>query len=361
MALCETVAPACAHLRAHVCARMCVACVLACSALQAPTREKCLDALQKKKVELCNWEFTTPVPPADGIYTIKYCAKKYDWSEKLCEHLRSCADQRPVAGQGTEMICDRIAGFGIDSKNDEFFTFAKLGDGRFTIKGNRLGKYCSDQKAGIICDKDSDEIGDNEKFSSYLLHDGTYAIKGGRDVKYCGATGTGLVCDKDEIGPTEKFILYARNNIGALVPVESVPAERVVTSTSEGQSGTCDGEMRMGSATGPQGAQWSSWQCNTGTFACNYASFAGGDPYPGHHKVCECRAQASCTSTKTYIGLGSECSIEGGNCACTGQARYGDGTKFSSWKDVSAGSIRCNNAVFGDSSPGVPKRCYCRT
>ena len=46
-------------------------------------------------------------------------------------------------------------------------------------------------------------------------------------------------------------------------------------------------------------------------------------------------------------------------CSCTGQVKFGLGSKWSVYKK-SAGSIACTNGVFGDPIPGTAKVCMCK-
>merc|ERR550537_273192 len=71
-----------------------------------------------------------------------------------------------------------------------------------------------------------------------------------------------------------------------------------------------------------------------------------------------------------------QCAVEGGRCRCTGKVFYGmrftsgrpgkgrersfKQLKMSPYKEKDAtGSIRCNNCIFGDPTPGYYKQCIC--
>jgi hypothetical protein len=82
--------------------------------------------------------------------------------------------------------------------------------------------------------------------------------------------------------------------------------------------------------------------------ACNNATF--GDPVKGTAKTCAFEASAT---TQTW----SVCAMENASCAVKGthQVRYGAGDKFA-YKTVT-GSVRCDNATFGDPAFGKIKAC----
>ena len=53
------------------------------------------------------------------------------------------------------------------------------------------------------------------------------------------------------------------------------------------------------------------------------------------------------------------CARENGKCQCkNGTVRYGANGKFKT-KTVKGGSIKCNNATFGDPIVGTVKDCFC--
>lgn len=87
----------------------------------------------------------------------------------------------------------------------------------------------------------------------------------------------------------------------------------------------------------------------TGQVSCNNATF--GDPIYGVAKTCA--FDASSPTVQTW----SHCAPENGNCTVAGtrQMRYGASGRYV-YRTVS-GSVRCNNATFGDPIYGVVKFC----
>jgi hypothetical protein len=96
----------------------------------------------------------------------------------------------------------------------------------------------------------------------------------------------------------------------------------------------------------------------TGGVDCNNAVF--GDPIYGTRKWCETRAVTTSTAPTPRDGW-SFCAWENARCSFSGslEVSYGANGKFTTPK-VFTGGVDCNNAVFGDPSPGVRKWCETR-
>ncbi len=89
----------------------------------------------------------------------------------------------------------------------------------------------------------------------------------------------------------------------------------------------------------------------TNQVTCNNATF--GDPIYGIAKTCAFDATVASTAVPTW----GYCAAENGACAVTGtrQVRYGADGRYA-YKTVT-GSVKCDNATFGDPYFGRVKTC----
>jgi hypothetical protein len=84
-----------------------------------------------------------------------------------------------------------------------------LGNGNYTIRGGKDGKYCADERHHIICNRDG--IGQPEIFKIMDIGKGYYNLIGGysnyigsNEIKYCSDDGT-FLCNKNIPGLAEKI------------------------------------------------------------------------------------------------------------------------------------------------------------
>lgn len=97
----------------------------------------------------------------------------------------------------------------------------------------------------------------------------------------------------------------------------------------------------------------------TGSIACTNAVF--GDPLPGADKICEYETTTDPTPPppppQPPASTWTKCADERQICSFSGtrQVRYGLNGTYA--YRTATDSIACNNAVFGDPLPGIPKVC----
>lgn len=154
------------------------------------------------------------------------------------------------------------------------------------------------------------------------------------------------VVGKIDIGAYESTSAAPVPTNGGAAPPADPPSNEGWTQCAR-EHGTCGVPGQRTVRYGANGKYF--FRAVTNQVACNNASF--GDPIPGTLKTCAFDASASAVQTWSY------CAQENGSCAVVGtrQVRYGaDGRHV--YKTIS-GSVRCDNATFGDPYVGKIKTC----